>query len=178
MGMKGPNNQHLWRVRHSPARLDPGIKKTKSKPCSQRAIRVEADLLWTPVTGLTAGYFLNLRQQYLRSLPKSQTSGKADNPPNGVAPVGLILEWLVKTTVNVLCAKLLQLCPTLSDSMGYSSPGSSVHGSLQARMLEWVAIPPGGLPNPGTEPMFLKSPALASGFSTTSTTWEAPIQYQ
>ena len=37
-------------------------------------------------------------------------------------------------------------------------PGSSVHGILQARILEWVAFPsPGDLPNPGIEPRF---PAL------------------
>ena len=36
----------------------------------------------------------------------------------------------------------------------YSSlPGSSIHGILQARTLEWVAIPsPRDLPNPGIEP--------------------------
>ena len=38
-------------------------------------------------------------------------------------------------------AKLLQLCPILCAPMNYSSPGSSVHGILQARMLEWVAMP-------------------------------------
>ena len=32
-------------------------------------------------------------------------------------------------------------CPTLGDSMFYSLPASSVHGILQARILEWVAIP-------------------------------------
>ena len=43
--------------------------------------------------------------------------------------------------------------------MDYSPPGSSVHGILQARILEWVAISisrgssqPRDLPNPGTEP--------------------------
>ena len=35
----------------------------------------------------------------------------------------------------------------------FCSPGSSVHGILQARVLEWVAIPsPGDLPDPGIEP--------------------------
>ena len=38
-------------------------------------------------------------------------------------------------------AKLLQYCPTLCDPMDYSPPGSSVHGILQARTLEWVAMP-------------------------------------
>ena len=33
--------------------------------------------------------------------------------------------------------------------------------------------PPGNLPNPGIEPKFLMSPALAGRFFTTSTTWEA-----
>ena len=57
-----------------------------------------------------------------------------------------------------MCAKLLQLCLTLCDSMDYSPPGSSVRGILQARTLEWIAISfPGDLPNPGIEP---GSPAL------------------
>ena len=41
----------------------------------------------------------------------------------------------------VLCAKLLQLGLTLCDPMDCSPPGSSLHGILQARMLEWVAMP-------------------------------------
>ena len=38
------------------------------------------------------------------------------------------------------CSKLLQSYPTLCNPMDYSLPGSSVHGILQARILEWVAI--------------------------------------
>ena len=34
-----------------------------------------------------------------------------------------------------------QSCLTFCDPMDYSLPGSSVHGILQARVLEWVAIP-------------------------------------
>ena len=34
-----------------------------------------------------------------------------------------------------------QLCPTLCDPMDCSPPGSSVHGIVQARTLEWVATP-------------------------------------
>ena len=37
-------------------------------------------------------------------------------------------------------AKSLQSCPTLSDPMVCSLPGSSVHGIFQARVLEWGAI--------------------------------------
>ena len=35
---------------------------------------------------------------------------------------------------------LAQLCPTLFDSIDWRLPDSSVHGILQARILEWVAI--------------------------------------
>ena len=46
--------------------------------------------------------------------------------------------------------------------------GPFVHGILQARILEWVAFPtPGDLPDPGIEPTFLVSRALAGGFFTT-----------
>ena len=39
-----------------------------------------------------------------------------------------------------VCAKLLQSCPTICDPIDDSLPGSPVHGILQARVLEWVAI--------------------------------------
>ena len=49
--------------------------------------------------------------------------------------------------------KVAQPCPTLCDPIDYT-----VHGILQARILEWVAFPsPGVLPDPGIEP---RSPAL------------------
>ena len=56
--------------------------------------------------------------------------------------------------VKVLVA---QSCPALCDPyVGGSPPGSSVHGILQARILEWVAFPsPGDLPDPGIEPRSL-----------------------
>ena len=61
---------------------------------------------------------------------------------------------------------VVQLCPTLSDPVDYSLPGSSVHGSLRARILEWVAISfSRDLPDPGLTPA---SPALAGGFFPTA----------
>ena len=45
-----------------------------------------------------------------------------------------------KYLINVR-AKLLQSCPTLSNPMDCSTPGSSVHGILQAWILGWVAMP-------------------------------------
>ena len=38
-------------------------------------------------------------------------------------------------------AKLLQSCPILCDPMDHRSPGFSVHVPVQARILEWVAMP-------------------------------------
>ena len=57
--------------------------------------------------------------------------------PFGEAPVvgALLILWCdMKLLVT-------QLCPTLCDPMDCSLPGSSVRGILQARILEWVAMP-------------------------------------
>ena len=55
-------------------------------------------------------------------------------------------------------ALVVQLCLTLCYPMDCCLPGSSVHGILQARVLEWVVISSiGDLPDPGIEPRF---PAL------------------
>ena len=43
------------------------------------------------------------------------------------------------TIIEGVCLAL-QSCPTLCDPMDHGLPGSSVHGILQARILEWVAI--------------------------------------
>ena len=57
--------------------------------------------------------------------------------------------------ITILKVKVSQSCPTLCDPMDCNLPGSSVHGILQARTLEWVAIPFSGyFPNPRTEPTF------------------------
>ena len=51
-----------------------------------------------------------------------------------------------------------QLCLNLCDPLDCSPPGSSVYRILQARILEWVALPsPRDLPDPGIKP---RSPAL------------------
>ena len=63
----------------------------------------------------------------------------------------------------------MSVITTLCNPMGCSPPGSSVHGILQARTLVWVAMP-------SPQGIFLTrglNPALADGFFTTSTTWEA-----
>ena len=54
-------------------------------------------------------------------------------------------------------SEVAQSCPTLSNLMDCSLPGSSVHGIFQARVLEWGAI---------------VSLVLSGKFFTASTTWE------
>ena len=57
-----------------------------------------------------------------------------------------------------------QACLTLQDRTDCRPPGSSVHAILQARTLEWVAMPsPGDLPDLGIE---LRSPALQTDSET------------
>ena len=47
---------------------------------------------------------------------------------------------IIRLKTKSVCVLVAQSCPTLWDPMNYSPPGSSVHGILQARILEWVAI--------------------------------------
>ena len=62
--------------------------------------------------------------------------------------------------------KVAQSCPTLCDLMDYT-----VHGILQARILEWVAFPsPGNLPKPGIEP---RSPTLR--VNSYQSSYQAPV---
>ena len=42
-------------------------------------------------------------------------------------------------------SEVAQLCPTLSDPMDCSLPGSCIHGIFQARVLEWPAIASSGI---------------------------------
>ena len=78
---------------------------------------------------------------------------------------------------NSVCmlAKLLQSCPTLCNlwTIVCKAP-LSVGFSKQEYWSGLPCSPPGDLPDPGIEPTSLASPALAGGFFTTSTTWEAP----
>ena len=61
-----------------------------------------------------------------------------------VAPC-LLPVWLLSPVCGLLSSSwcvcvFAQSCPTLCDSMDYNPPGPSIHGMLQARILEWVAI--------------------------------------
>ena len=71
-----------------------------------------------------------------------------------------------------VCVKTLQLWPILWALKDCSPPGSSVHGILQARRLEWVVVPSSrGPPDPGMELTSLTSASAGRFFTTSATCW-------
>ena len=88
----------------------------------------------------------------------------------------LIISILFSSLIFALKVKVLvtQSCLTLCDPMDCSLPGSSIHGILQARILEWVAVPSSRGSSPPRDGIYVSYvPALAGRFFTTSATWEA-----
>ena len=72
-------------------------------------------------------------------------------------------------------AKLLQTLLTLCNPMNYTAHQAPLSIGF-SRQEYWTELPfpsPGDLPDPGIKRRSLMSPALAGGFFTTSTTWEA-----
>ena len=81
---------------------------------------------------------------------------------------------MIITTLYMLHTKSLQSCPALCEPMACSPPGSSIHGILQARVLEWIAMLfSRGSSQPRYWTHVSLSPALAGRFFPISTTWEA-----
>ena len=128
----------------------------------------------------TAGYLTSQSVRWIRLVPCRPSPNEQGHPP-------MVVRWYfpphlsdyILATVSyyqpLICAKLLQSCPTLCDPKDCSPPGSSVHGILQARRLYWLPCPsPGDLSDPVIKPTSLLSPALADGFFTTNATGEAP----
>ena len=66
--------------------------------------------------------------------PTLQADALPSEPP-GKSPLGIHIH------INNVHAQWLQSCPTLCDPMDCSLPGSSVHGILWARILEWATMP-------------------------------------
>ena len=77
-------------------------------------------------------------------------------------------------TSLIMCAQLLQSCPTLCDPMHGSPPRSSVHGILQARILEWAVIPSSRTSSQSRDRnlCLIMFPALAGRFFITSAPWK------
>ena len=90
----------------------------------------------------------NLANEWERMTPSSQlllTSRplpqlQAEMIFGGFAPKSPFMVMIVGPPKSMLCS-VAQSCPTLCDPMDCNPPGSSVHGILQARILEWVTMP-------------------------------------
>ena len=79
--------------------------------------------------------------------------------------------------ISCVCS-VTQSCPTLCGPMDCIPPGSSVHGILQVRILEWVAMPysEGSFqPRDRIKSTSLASHTLADRFFTTEPIWETNI---
>ena len=88
--------------------------------------------------------------------------------------------WRPFTCISIsscacICAQLLQSCLTLCNPMDCSPPGSSVHGILLARILEWVAMPSSRGPSQPKDWTHISCVSCIAGrFLTHWATWEAP----
>ena len=72
---------------------------------------------------------------------KNQLANRFDSWPRKIPHATGQLSPCTTTEPTFLKALVAQSCQSLCDSMDCSPTGSSVHGILQARILEWVAIP-------------------------------------
>ena len=75
------------------------------------------------------------RKSYDQPRQHYYTGGTVSGKNTGVGCHFLLQCMKVKSESEVT-----QLCPTLSDPMDCSPPGSAIHGIFQARVLEWGAI--------------------------------------
>ena len=101
------------------------------------AVSSLSDLLWTsPQRGRkqVSG------QKFSPDLEDSRRKSKVSWGPDLHARVGGVKIHQPRT-IRGTCFVVFQSCLTLCKSMDCSPPGSSVHGILQTRILEWVAIP-------------------------------------
>ena len=110
------------------------VKKNKLVPCHAQSLSC-AQLFATPWTvACQAPLFMGFsRQEYWSGLP-FPPPGDLPNPgihPRSSARVGRFF-----TTKS----EAAQSCPTLGHPMDCSLPGSSLHGILWEKVLEWVAI--------------------------------------
>ena len=86
-------------------------------------------------------------QRVTRERVCSLMTSRRAGPTSGLPTTGLVVR---ATMLLSACVLSCLLCLTLCNPVDWSLPGSSVHGILQARILEWVVIPSSrGSPRPG-----------------------------
>ena len=85
-----------------------------------------------------------LRLNFLEHLVYTRNKTQGRNKPScSCCVVGMegIHRKAQRLSGSIHLVIVTQSCPTLCDPTDCSLPGSSVHGILQARILEWIAIP-------------------------------------
>ena len=117
--------------------------------------------------------------EMISSSPMFQMPNQNLNVPSSLLPFQYVSQTLQEIYICMcacVCAKSLQSCQTLCQPMDCSLPGSSVIGILQARILEWVAIPSSrGSSCPRDQTLIALFPDLVVSFFPTSTTWQARV---
>ena len=115
----------------------------------------------------TSKWLQSWRKRTKKAQVKKYSNIMAENVPNLARDKPTDLSWanvtqdIPQATNAKVKVLVTQSCLTLCDPVDCSPPGSSVRGILQARILEWGAIPfSRDLPKPGIEP---GSPALQAG---------------
>ena len=105
-------------------------------------ISAVTDWLWGDQRGAAAAAAAKLLQSCPTLRPHRRQPTRLPSPwdsPGKNTGVGCHF-LLQRRKVKKSESEVAQSCPTLSDPMDCSLPGSSVHGILQARVLEWGAI--------------------------------------
>ena len=118
-----------------PGSADPGILQARTL---ESEVAQSCPTLCNPVDCSLPGFSVHgiLQARILEWVAISFSRGIF--PTQGSNP-GL-LHWRQTLSMHESESEVSQSCPTLSDPMDCSPPGSSVHGIFQARVLEWDAI--------------------------------------
>ena len=133
------------------------LEGNESECCINDAMAYRSCLTWPTIVYLTSSLLRRQTSQPVLSISK------------------LSHDHHVCEASVCMCAKLLQSCPILCDSMDRNPPGSSVHVILQARIpgVCCHSLFQGIFPTQGSNLHLFMPPALAGGFFTTRATWEA-----
>ena len=157
--------------------------KSREHPKSRRW--TQSHVKWQHSRGWCWRHRKRLWEKECRPLPEARRARKRILPQlpsrSNTSPTHfrLLTSWTVQWWIYVvlshcMLSKSLQSCPAFCNPIDCSPPGSSVHGDSPGKNsgVGCCFLLQGIFPPQGPNPHLLTSPALASWFFTTSTTWE------
>ena len=137
--LSSPFHPRIWSPQHPPI-----ILHSHRSTCSVSSLVLKECELVVAYRNVLNGCSMNPRFWSstlgpCKSLGNPKWRNSRDSCP---FPCLLHFSLYPENSISMVCMKVLvaQLYPILCDPMDSSSPGSSVHGILQARILEWVVI--------------------------------------